>query len=303
MDVPNYPYQGTERMRTDRYLGSLKSHCTNLGYPIICYTHEKNLDELEKFKSDNKLENLIIKIRELSDMKLHKEISVVRDKFYDTNFNGRGMEIMWGKIDLMERELDGTDYIYWIDIGLQHPGIFPWMYNDLYFDLIFHKFENSEPPYWNDKQQTQYTFGKLFNKTIIDKIITLSKNKTFLISINQPQCDFSGYVNNKICDEIGVPHIIGGVFGGDVQNFKHFINEFWYFANKNIEYEFFSTEESIMKMCYENMDKNNFITFNFDVWQTNVHDEHHFEMWDVSWNKPKPFYVVFNDILKYSNNG
>ena len=77
----------------------------------------------------------------------------------------------------------------------------------------------------------------------------------------------------------------------------------FYFANKNIEYEFFSTEESIMKMCYENMDKNNFITFNFDVWQTNVHDEHHFEMWDVSWNKPKPFYVVFNDILKYSNNG
>jgi hypothetical protein len=299
MDVPNYPYQGAERSRTDRYLGSLKSHCKNLGYPIICYTQNKNLDELLKFKQLHGLDNLIIKIRELSDMKLHKEISSVRDKFYDTNFNGRGMEIMWGKIDLMERELNNTDYIFWIDVGLQHPGIFPWMYNDLYFDKTLHSFENGKAPIWNDKQQTQYTFGKILNKKIIDKISLLSRNKTFLITVNQPQCDFSGYIKNNILNEVLTPHIIGGIFGGDVSTFKEFINNFWGYANKNIEYNFFSTEEAIMKICYEHMNKDNFITFNFDVWQTNIQDEYHFEVWDISWNKPKPFYVVFNEILKY----
>ena len=49
----------------------------------------------------------------------------------------------------------------------------------------------------------------------------------------------------------------------------------------------------------DNFDKNNVIDFSFDVHQTNEHDEFHFEMWNKGWNKPKPLYMVWYDILNY----
>ena len=78
MDVNGFPFQGSASVRKERYLGSLISHCKNLHLPVICYTHSKSLSEIEKIKNDFNLDNLEIKILELSDMKLHGRINEVR---------------------------------------------------------------------------------------------------------------------------------------------------------------------------------------------------------------------------------
>jgi hypothetical protein len=81
-------------------------------------------------------------------MKYHSQISQVRDSNFDNCLEGRGPEIMWGKFQAVEQELDGFDRVYWIDCGLQHPGIFPWMYCVPYGDKKFHV--NVVRPIWAD---------------------------------------------------------------------------------------------------------------------------------------------------------
>jgi len=165
MDSEGYPFQGMGAVRKDRYLGSLIAHCRNLGNEIIVYTHNKNLKELEQLKSTHNLDNLTIKLLELTDMKLHKEINEVRERFFNEDLNGRGPEIMWGKFDIIERESNNCDRIYWIDCGLQHPGIFPWRYSGRYNKIEDHSGNSFN--WWLD--YNTFNFAPIFNETLIKK--------------------------------------------------------------------------------------------------------------------------------------
>jgi len=301
MDVAGYPFQGANSNRKDRYLGSLTSHCKNLGREIICYTHQKNLHELEELKKIHNLNNLTIKILELTDMKLHKGINACREKYFNTDLDGRGPEIMWGKFDVIERELNDTDQIFWIDVGLQHPGIFPWMYCIPYHDKKFHDLSDGSPPYWNHIQQTQYNFGLLFNENLINKIEVITKDKIFVISTNNPQTSYGQWQSNNIIeyDIHHGPYLIAGMFGGNSNKMRQFVDKFWYFANKAIECDFLVTEESIMKVVFDALNKDIFIPFDFSTHQNGSKIDYHFEIWKDNNDGPKPLYMVWHDILKY----
>jgi hypothetical protein len=301
MDVEGYPYQGAFNSRKDRYLGSLISHCKNLGREIICYTHQKNILELENLKQENDLKNLTLKIMELSDMKLHKGINECRERYYNRDLDGRGCEIMWGKFDILEKELDNTEQIFWVDVGLQHPGIFPWMYCIPYHDRSFHDLSDGRPPYWNNIQQTQYNFGLIFNSILMDKLEKITKDKIFVITTNNPQTSYGEWQLHNIIDydiRRG-PYIIAGMFGGNSKIIKHFIDKFWYFANKAIENYFLVTEESIMKITYDSLEKDIFLPFNFDTHQNTNSIENHFQIWKGEIDGPKPLYMIWHDILNY----
>jgi hypothetical protein len=301
MDVDGYPFQGSIAARKDRYLGSLISHCKNLGREIICYTHKKSLHELENLKELHNLENLTIKILELTDMKLHKGIHKCREIFFDTDLDGRGSEIMWGKFDVLERELDGTEQIFWLDVGLQHPGIFPWMYCTPYHDRSFHDLSDGRPPYWTHIQQTQYDFGLIFNKKLMDKLQEITKNKIFFISTNNPQTSYGQWQLHNIIDYdvYRGPYLIAGMFGGNSNILKQFINKFWFFANKAIENNFLVTEESIMKVVYDSLEKDIFLTFDFSTHQSGTNIDYHFEIWKDDKDGPKPLYMIWHDILNF----
>ena len=294
LDVAGYPFQGASSVRKDRYYGSLISHCRGINFPVVCYTHEKNKSEIEKLKLDYNLSNLEIKILELSDMKYHKKIKDVRDKNFDTDLDGRGPEIMWGKFQVLEQELEGFDRVYWVDGGLQHPGIFPWMYCVPYGDKKFHN--PNEVPVWNNNQISQYDFTKLFNTELFIKMNEISENKVLNLTATNPQ---SGYVfkTKGIIDyDIRPYYPIAGMIGGDIKQLKNYINEYWNFCDKIIDKEFLCTEESIMKLVYDKL-KDIVHPLIFDVHQTDEHDQYHFELWDPSWGKPKPLYMVWIDIL------
>lgn len=301
MDAEGYPYQGSFGNRKDRYLGSLTSHCKNLGREIICYTHQRNILELEQLKQTHNLENLTIKIMELSDMKLHKGISECRERYFNRDLDGRGCEIMWGKFDILEKELNGTDQIFWLDVGLQHPGIFPWMYCVPYHDRSFHDLSDGRAPYWNNIQQTQYNFGLIFNDVLMDKLESITKDKIFVISTNNPQTSYGQWQLHNVIDYnvYSGPYIIAGMFGGNTNVVKQFIDRFWYFANKAIENDFLVTEESIMKVTYDSLEKDMFLPFNFDTHQNTDSIENHFQIWKGQIDGPKPLYMIWHDILNY----
>jgi len=295
MDSEGYPYQGAPVVRKERYLGSLKSHCKNLGHEVIVYTHSKNLEEVEKLKNDYNLTNLTIKLLELNEVKLHYEINEVRERFFNEGLNGRGPEIMWGKFDIIERESEDCDQIYWVDCGLQHPGIFPWMYSNKYNKVEDH---HGDPfNWWADYEV--FNFPSIFNETLINKIKEITTNKMFVISTPSPQTNYSQFTEKGIVDNIKDPYLIAGMFGGNVGVVKEFANNFWYYANEVIKHDFLVTEESIMKMAFDLINKEQIITFSFDVHATQGHDKYHFQLWDESWNELKPLYMVWHNILNF----
>lgn len=294
MDVEGYPFQGSNSVRKTRYLGSLISHCRGLNFPVICYTHSRNEKELNDLKKEYNLENLEIKILELHNMKYHKQISEIRDVNFDTNLSGRGPEIMWGKFEAVEKELIDCDKVYWVDCGLQHPGIFPWMYCLPYGDRKYHI--NIQRPVWADCEITQYDFTKLFNTKIFDKLNQITEGKVVTIGCTNPQIGYEFKSRGIKIEEIVQPYPIGGMIGGDTRALKKYIESFWLICEQVLEKKFLCTEESIMKVAHD-INKDLMLTFTFGAYQTNEHDQYHFEVWNETWNKPKPLYMVWNDIL------
>ena len=296
MDVEGYPFQGTRGSLKTRYLGSLISHCRGIKLPIVCYTHKKNEQELLDLKNEYNLDNLEIKILELYDMKYHKEISRIRDINFDNDLSGRGPEIMWGKFQAVEQELEGFDRVYWIDCGLQHPGIFPWMYCVPYGDKKYHI--GVQQPVWANCEITQYDFTKLLNTDIFNKLNNICEGKIATLCSTSPQIGYPYGENGIETKPILSPYPIGGMIGGDTEQFKKYLNSFWETCEKVLEKNVLCTEEAIMKVAH---DENSeiMIPFTFGVYQTNEHDSYHFELWNENTNKPKPLYMVWHDIINY----
>jgi hypothetical protein len=296
MDVENFPFQGTRSQLKTRYLGSLISHCRGINFPVICYTHEKNKQELIDLKNEYNLNNLEIKILELHDMKCHKRLTEVRENNYDENLNGRGPEIMWGKFDVIERELGSCDRIYWIDVGLQHAGIFPWMYCVPYGERKYHI--GVDRPIWADCEITQYDFTKLFNTKIFEKLNIICEGKVVTLASTSPQIGypFSDYgVETK---SIESPYPIGGLIGGDTKEMKKYLNSFWETCEKVMDKNFYCTEEAIMKIAHD-LNKEIMLPFTFGAYQNHDIEEFHFNLWNDKLGTPKPLYMVWHDILNY----
>lgn len=53
-----------------------------------------------------------------------------------------------------------------------------------------------------------------------------------------------------------------------------------------------------MKVTHD-INKDIMLPFMFGIYQTNEHDQYHFELWNESFNKPKPLYMVWHDIMNY----
>ena len=293
MDANGYPFQGSGVVRKPRYIGSLIAHCKNIDLPVVCYTHNRNLQELEDVKSKYELNNLEIKLLELNQVKLHSKISEVRDRNFNTDLDGRGPEIMWGKFDVLERELDGFDTVYWVDCGLQHPGIFPWRYCKQYNIIEDHK--NLSNPWWSEYDS--YNFGSLFNTKIFDNLNKMCVEKISLLTSLSPQISYPFYGKNIIDYHVISPYPVGGLIGGNVTVLKKYINLFWDFAEIVLDNELICTEEGIMKVVYDKMESNEIINLTFSAYASGEHDDYHFNMWDINSNNSKPLYMVWHDIL------
>ena len=295
MDANGYPFQGSGVVRKPRYIGSLIAHCRNINLPVVCYTHSRNLQELQDVKSKYELNNLEIKVLELTEIKLHSKINEVRERNFNTDLDGRGPEIMWGKFDVLERELEGFDTVYWVDCGLQHPGIFPWRYCKQYNTLESHK--DLSTPWW--AEYDSYDFGSLFNTQIFEQLNKVCGDKISLLTSTSPQISYPFYSKGMIDYHIKSPYPVGGLIGGNVTVLKKFINQYWDYANVVLDNDFICTEEGIMKVVYDKMNPDELVNLTFTAYASGEHDDYHFKMWDINSNNPKPLYMVWNDILSF----
>jgi hypothetical protein len=293
MDSPDFPFRTVDEIRKGRYLGSIKSHCENIGLPVICYTHRKSLSDLEELKFKYNLSNLTIKIMELSDMKYHNRFMEIR-KLGNNEDSGRGCEIMWGKFQVIENELNDCDRVFWIDAGLQHPGIFPWRFAKKHFK----KEDHITPiPNWHIDHDV-FNFKRLLNDVTFEKLNHITKNKIIILGCTNNQ-HANDYYDFGLVESVRTPPFpIGGLFGGDVEKVKIFINHFWSECEKVLNVNLLRTEEYVMKLAYDNMSEVEKTYVSFDAYATFPHDDFHFEEWDKEKNL-KPLYMVWVDILNH----
>jgi hypothetical protein len=255
-DIIGFPFFGHDAFaRHERYLHSLRT-LNNMNQEIICYCNDTQLDLLTKYCNEFNLTNVSLKISNLKDYP--KTDKMIEIKKTNNKFNFYH-EVDWNKLHLLSKEYDQSyDYIYWIDCGLSHRGLFLLKYNP-YSDKITGL----------SKDWENYSFTKIFcpelfpkiNDWVGDKLINLANT---MFSHNHNELN-NVYKNNHKFNHMTV----GGIIGGHISKLKWFLNEFDIISDICLNENFILNHEAIFtKIEYEN--PNMFKTFTFNTW---YHDD------------------------------
>jgi len=232
--VPSHPFHLHNVIaRYHRYLYSIVQ-LSKMNLPIRLVCGDNVYDALTIELQHNNVKNVEVEVRDLDSFKYSKKIRDLKSKYPD-KFNFYH-EIDWAKLDLLNEESKkGADYLYWIDCGLSHRGLWPNKYakNPKELTGFSHNIEN----YKFDKIFTP-DFFKHINNWVGDKLINI-KNRQFF----HPQDQI-----NRIFGDLGAPdgQTIGGILGGHNSKLEEFLNEFDSRADKCISDEYLLNHEGIL---------------------------------------------------------
>jgi hypothetical protein len=255
-DIIGFPFFGHESFaRHERYLHSLRT-LNNMNTEIVCYCNDTQYDLMTKYCEEFDLSNVTIKISNLKDYpKTNRMLELKRsnDQF---NFYH---EVDWNKMYLLSKEYDESyDYIYWIDCGLSHRGLFTLKYNP-HSDKITGLSRD-----WENYSFTNIFCPELFpkiNNWVGDKLINLA-NTMFSHNPNEIR---SVYKNNNDYKHMSV----GGILGGHTSKLNWFIEQFDRISDISLNENFILNHEGmITDLEFENPEM--FKTYSFDTW---YHDD------------------------------
>jgi hypothetical protein len=243
--------------REERYFHSLRT-LNNMDTEIICYCNETQYEQIVNHINTFNLNNVTVKISNLWDSKYAQRMKEIKEK--DERFNFYH-EIDWNKIYLLEKEYDESyDYIYWIDVGLSHHGLFP---------NRFHP--NSELISGMSYDYNTYSFTKIFKQDFInglnlfleDSLLTINNNTIF-----HPVSDLNEILEDTIYYN-GLT--VGGILGGHISKLRWFTETFNTLGEKSLDKNFILNHEPIISYIKEKTPEN-FKSFNFDTW---YHEDSH----------------------------
>jgi len=253
----DFPFFGHKvQARWDRYINSLVQ-LSQMGLPIVCYTGSNTAEALQDFLNENEVTNVTVKVKELEDIRHSKKMIEIKEKNPD-KFKFY-LEVGWAKIALMEDEMEeGLDYLYWIDCGLSHIGLYPRRYNS-----------NADKITGLSVNKYRYTYDGIFNTETFPKINNWVGDK--LIDIRNTLFFHDHRKLNEILDK---DHMydslsIGGIIGGHVSKLPDFFQRFEDYAQTALTKEFLLNHEAMMStMVYDKPE--NYRSYKFNTW---YHDD------------------------------
>jgi len=261
--IYNDLYDSTIHGRSGRYfhyLQSLKSIMKMNPDKVICFTSEKELEDLVVYFKDYSQIQFIVS--ELSDMKYHDKIAEWKTKknldykAMQRNFHIQYNKFLW--INDIKKEVKNFDKVYWIDAGLSQEHLFMPYYvpKDGYFEI------------------------SLFNKDLMERFHEWSEKKCFVLGKYNRDRFYWSPSKNPEWDY----HVIGGSFGGDSKKFTSMCKKFAKILHEAIEEDLYMEEQIMTQMFYKHPRTFNMITF--DDWIDR--DWHEADERDV-----KVFYQLF----------
>ena len=279
--INDFPFYGHEpQARWDRYKNSLLQ-LSEMGLPIVCYCGSNVYPELKKLLETNEVKNIDLRIRELEDFRHSKSMIKIKEKNPE-KFNFY-LEVGWAKIALMEEEMeDDLDYLYWVDIGLSHVGLFPFRFNG-----------NGDKITGTSTNKYRYTFDKIFNTDTFKKINNWVGDK--LINLTNTQFFHNATTLNNTLDK---KHkykslTVGGIIGGHVSKLPNFFKSFEEYSQVCLEKEYLLNHEAMMStISYDRPE--DYETFIFGTW---YHEDTPMKHVTTEFlNSKKSFYKFFEEI-------
>lgn len=243
--------------RMERYLHSLRT-LNNMDTEIVCYCNDNDEDRLLRYCEEQNLSNVQIKVSNLRDYPNCQRMIDIKEKTDQFKFYH---EVDWNKIYLLRKEMDPTyDYLYWIDCGLSHRGLFLFKYNEF----------EPEDMTGMSRDWVNYAFTGAFCPELFPKINEYIGTK--LLNLGKTQFDRPPGECNRVFEEnlTYTSMTVGGIIGGHTSRMTWFLDKFDELAEFCLNKDHILNHEQIMgKMAMEY--PFNYKSYEFNTW---YHDDY-----------------------------
>jgi hypothetical protein len=268
---------GGRSHRRDHYRFSLLSLLKMSQADFVCYTSEREIDDLKDFFylthniSENKLTFVVFDLQKNEYFEL---VNLVRD-LESIRKSDRCYDIQYSKFSWFKNEDKSYDYYFWFDAGLSHTGLIP-------------------DKYLSGEGYRHYFESTLFNDKFLSNLINYSDNKFVMVAKENSRNFWEGTVDPKFYTTYdNSVHVIGGLFGGKTELWDKVVKQFDDDVRLiiPIQNKLFC-EEHYMSLMYQNH-KDWFKTLNFDIWW---HEDNHKEGSKEFFEQNKSFYKILEEL-------
>lgn len=257
------------------YFLSLKS-MLKMKLPFEMYTSLGHKNDFHTEFTPEEMKYINLNYCELSQLDLYEKLKPLKktNKLEPM----RCYEIMYGKTKWLRDVCKTTDaeYVYWIDAGLCHCGIFP------------NKLKTNPPNNYYDK----YFNFKNFNEQLFDRIVRETGDNMYCICHDQSRRVWAQSAPKKYFkhSKIDPIHMIGGLFGGKKDIVIDFCDKFDVLLNRILDDGLLLTEEQIYTII---------VCDNPGLYNKQIFDSWYYEESDLykSWNGERDNIKEFYKLL------
>jgi hypothetical protein len=268
---------GGRSHRKDHYRFSLLSLLKMSQADFLCYTSEREIEDLKNFFyktyniSEEKLKFEVYDLLKSDYSDVLNPLKELSDKFV----SDRSYEIQYSKFSWYNKEDKLYDYYFWFDSGLSHTGLIP-------------------DKYLSGKGYQVYFESSLFNDNFLNNLLNYCEDKFVIVAKENSRNYWEGTVDNQYYNVYdNSVHIIGGFFGGKKELWDKVVPTFDQYVRLilPIQKKFFY-EEHFMSLMYQNH-KEWFKTLNFDIWW---HEDNFKEGSKEFFDQNKSFYKILEEL-------
>ena len=268
---------GGRSHRKDHYRFSLLSLLKMSQADFLCYTSEREIEDLKNFFyktyniSEERLKFEVYDLLKSDYSDVLNPLKELSDKFV----SDRSYEIQYSKFSWYNKEDKSYDYYFWFDAGLSHTGLIP-------------------DKYLSGKGYQVYFESSLFNDNFLNNLLNYCEDKFVIVAKENSRNYWEGTVDNQYYNVYdNSVHIIGGFFGGKKELWDKVVPTFDQYVKLilPIQKKFFY-EEHFMSLMYQNH-KEWFKTLNFDIWW---HEDNFKEGSKEFFEQNKSFYKILEEL-------
>lgn len=268
---------GGRSHRKDHYRFSLLSLLKMSQADFLCYTSEREIEDLKNFFyktyniSEERLKFEVYDLLKSDYSDVLNPLKELSDKFV----SDRSYEIQYSKFSWYNKEDKSYDYYFWFDAGLSHTGLIP-------------------DKYLSGKGYQVYFESSLFNDNFLNNLLNYCEDKFVIVAKENSRNYWEGTVDNQYYNVYdNSVHIIGGFFGGKKELWEKVVPTFDQYVRLilPVQKKFFY-EEHFMSLMYQNH-KEWFKTLNFDIWW---HEDNFKEGTKEFFEQNKSFYKILEEL-------
>ena len=268
---------GGRSHRKDHYRFSLLSLMKMSNADFLCYTSEREIEDLKNFfyiLHNVSEEKLKFEVYDLTNSDYADVLNPMKEPSI-ASVSDRSYEIQYSKFSWYNKEDKSYDYYFWFDAGLSHTGLIP-------------------DKYLSGKGYQVYFESSLFNDKFLTNLLNYCEDKFVIVAKENSRNYWEGTVDNQYYNVYdNSVHIIGGFFGGKKELWDKVVPTFDQYVKLilPVQKKFFY-EEHFMSLMYQNH-KEWFKTLNFDIWW---HEDNFKEGSKEFFEQNKSFYKILEEL-------